>query len=61
MNGGRDALCTMRYYFSLLIIALIVVAAYKAPEPPKPVPVIFTPPEPIGAVGSEIQPPAESF
>ena len=51
----------MRYYLSLLIIALIVVAAYKAPEPPKPAPVEVTPPEPIGAVGSEIQPPAESF
>ena len=61
MNGGRDALCTMRYYLSLFIIALIVVAAYKAPEPPKPVPVKVTPPEPIGAVGSEIQPPAASF
>jgi len=51
----------MRYYLSLLIIALIAVAAYKAPEPPKPAPVKVTPPEPVGAVGSEIQPPAASF
>jgi len=51
----------MKYYISLFIIALIAVAAYKAPEPTKPVPAKVTPTEPIGAVGSEIQPPAESF
>ena len=61
MNGGREALCIMRYYISLFIIAFIAVAAYTAPEPPKPTPVKVTPPEPVGAVGSEIPPPAGSF
>ena len=51
----------MKYYIRLFIIAVIAVAAYKAPEPPKPVPVKVTPPEPIGAVGAESEPPAASF
>ena len=58
---GREAFFIMKYYISLFIIAVIAVAAYKAPEPPKPVPVKVTPPEPIGAVGAESEPPAASF
>ena len=51
----------MRYYLTLCIIAVIVIAAYQTPEPPKVAPVKQPPPEPVGAVGSDLQPPAGSF